>query len=87
MIQKEKFFGSNNASYLVLGDKATPSIASSGASNSDRDLIFGSLVAANHNPWRRRECFFHPSPLDGTSRIHGIRIDAKKIVHQCLHRR
>jgi hypothetical protein len=87
MMQEEKFFGSNDASYLVSGDKAAPSVASSGASNSDRDLIFRSLFAANHNPWRRRECFFHPSPLGGTSRSHAIRIDPKKIVHLGLHRR
>jgi hypothetical protein len=86
-MQKEKFFGSNNVSYPVAGDKAAPSIASISASNSDRDLIFGSLIAANHNPWRRRECLFHPSPLGGTSGIHGIRIDVQKIVHLCFHRK
>jgi hypothetical protein len=86
-MQKEKFFWSNNALYLILGDKATPPVASNSASNSDSDLIFGSLIAANHNPWPRRECLFHPSPLGGTSRIHGIRIDVQKIVHLGLHRR
>jgi hypothetical protein len=69
-MQEEKFGGSNNASYLVPGNEAAPAIASSGASNSDRDLIFGSLIAANHNPRRSSQCIFHPSLLCGTSWIH-----------------
>jgi hypothetical protein len=69
-MHEEKFFGSNNASYLVLGDKAAPSFASSAAPNSDRDLILGSLIAADHYPWPRRERIFHRSPLGGTRRIH-----------------
>jgi hypothetical protein len=86
-MEEEKFFGSNDASYLVPGNEAAPSIASSGASNSDRDLIFRGLIAANHNPRRRRECLFHPTPLGRTFRINGLRIDVQKVVHSGFHRR
>jgi hypothetical protein len=86
-MQKEKFCGSNNASYLVPGNEAAPAMASIGASNSDRDVIFGSFIAANHNPWTSHERISHPSPLGGTSRMHGIRIDAQKIVYLDSHRR
>src|SRR5580700_6195677 len=85
-MHEEKFGGSNNASYLVPGNEAAPAIASSGTSNSDRDLVRGGLVAANHNPWRRRERIFHPSQLGGTVRIHGLRIDAQEIVYLYFHR-
>jgi hypothetical protein len=86
-MQEEKFLGSSDASYLILGNGATPAIASGGTSHSDRDPIFGSFIAANHNPWRRRERIFHPSQLGGTTRTHGLRINPKKIVHLGLHRR
>jgi hypothetical protein len=85
-MQEEKFGGSNNASYLVPGNKAARAIASSGTSNSDRDLICGGLIAANHNPGRSRECILYPSRLGGTSRSHELRIDPQKIVHLCFHR-
>ena len=85
-MQEEKFCGSNNASYLVTCNKTAPAIASSGASNSNRDLIFGSIIAANHNPWRSRECILHPSRLGGTSQSHELRIDVQKIVHLYFHR-
>jgi hypothetical protein len=85
-MQKKKFFGSNNTSYLFLANKAAPSVASRGTSNSDRDLICGGLIAANHNPRRSCECILHPSRLGGTSRSHELRIDAQEIVHLCFHR-
>jgi|HubBroStandDraft_4_1064222.scaffolds.fasta_scaffold146763_2 hypothetical protein len=85
-MHEEKFGGSNNASYLVPGNEAAPAIASSGTSNSDRDLIRGGLVAANHDPRRSRERIFHTSLLGGTFRSHKLRIDVQKIVHLCFHR-
>jgi len=85
-MHEEKFGGSNNASYLVPGNEAAPPITSSGASNPDRYLILGSLIAANHNPRRSGECILHPSRLRGTSRSHELRMDVQKIVHLCFHR-
>jgi hypothetical protein len=85
-MQKEKFGGSNNASYPVPGNETAPAIASGGASNSDRDLICGGLIAANHNPRRSRDCILHPGRLGGTSRSHEFWIDVQKIVHLCFHR-
>src|SRR5437016_9129788 len=49
----EKVFGPNNSADLVPGNKAAPAIASRRASDTHRNLIFGSHIAAKRH-WQDR---------------------------------